>query len=92
MSKRFPLSYPNHDHRAAAFGNLIAGDGTTRSEQKTVSKTQKQPLHPDAERRAGHSGMAALARYLGDELAATACRDGDGSAPRHSIRDSELSV
>jgi hypothetical protein len=32
--------------------------------------------NPDAERRAGRSGMAALARYLGDELAALARQDG----------------
>jgi hypothetical protein len=48
--------------------------------------------NPDAERRAGRSGMAALARYLGDELAATARRDGGGSAPRHSFWSSELST
>jgi hypothetical protein len=48
--------------------------------------------NPEAERRAGRSGMAALARYLGDELAATLRRDEGGSASRHSIRNPELSA
>jgi hypothetical protein len=46
----------------------------------------------DAERRAGRSGMAALARYLGDELATLARQENRRSAYCHGVGSSRLSA
>ncbi|MBV9202037.1 MAG: hypothetical protein JOY83_20345, partial [Alphaproteobacteria bacterium] len=46
----------------------------------------------DAERRAERSGMAALARYLGDELAALARQENRRLAYCHSVGNSRLSA
>jgi hypothetical protein len=48
--------------------------------------------NPDAKRRAGRSGMAALARYLGDELASLARQEGRRSAYCHGVGNSGLSA